>query len=105
MGPCRKGNKPRMGRQGRRFPAGRRGAGKTGCVAVAAVVVNPAVGPSPFSPTLSVEVSRVNIAVRVKLGGKYQIESTTDLSTWPPTGPAFVADDEDLNREFYVNTI
>ncbi len=59
----------------------------------------------PFSPTLSVEVSRVNVAVRVTLGGKYQIESTTDLSTWIPTGPAFVAEDEDLIQEFPVDTV
>ena len=59
----------------------------------------------PSSPTLSVEVSRVNVAVRVTLGGKYQIESTTDLSTWIPTGPAFVAEDEDLIQEFPVDTV
>lgn len=59
----------------------------------------------PFSPSLSVEVSRVNVKLRVVLGRKYQIESTTDLVTWTPAGPAFVAEDEDLVQEFPVDAV
>lgn len=58
----------------------------------------------PFTASLSVEVSRVNVTLKVVQGLKYQLESTADLSTWAPTGPAFVAEDETLVQEFPVNT-
>jgi hypothetical protein len=59
----------------------------------------------PFSPSLSVEVSRVKIGLKVVLGRKYQIESTADMVSWSPTGPAFVAEDEELIQEFPVDTV
>lgn len=58
----------------------------------------------PFSPSLSVEVSRVTVTLKVVQGLKYQLESTADMSTWSPTGPAFVAEDESVIQEFPVNT-
>ena len=59
----------------------------------------------PFSPSLSVEVSRVKVGLKVVLGRKYQIESTSDMVSWSPTGPAFVAEDEELIQEFPVDTV
>jgi hypothetical protein len=58
----------------------------------------------PFNPSLSVEVSRVNVTLNVVQGLKYQLESTADMITWTPTGPAFVAEDESVIQEFPVNT-
>ena len=57
----------------------------------------------PFSPSLSVEVSRVTVTLRVVQGRKYQLESTSDMNTWTPTGAAFVAQDETLVQEFAVS--
>jgi len=59
----------------------------------------------PFSPSLSVEVSRVKVGLKVVLGRKYQIESTSDMVSWSPTGPSFVAEDEELIQEFPVDTV
>jgi len=59
----------------------------------------------PFSPSLSVEVSRVKVGLKVVLGRKYQIESTADMVNWSPTGPSFVAEDEELIQEFMVDTV
>jgi hypothetical protein len=57
----------------------------------------------PFSPELSVEVSRVRVSLRVVLGRKYQLESTRDLLTWTAAGAPFVAQDETLEQEFNVD--
>ena len=41
----------------------------------------------------------------VFLGRKYQLEASTDLNTWTSTGPAFIAQDEELVQEFDVNQV
>ncbi len=98
------------------------GGGGTGASAIATVVggvvtgitiTNPGTGYTsaplvriaspPFSPELSVEVSRVRVSLRVVLGRKYQLESTRDLLTWTAAGAPFVAQDETLEQEFNVD--
>ena len=59
----------------------------------------------PFAPSLAIEVSRVSVRLKVVLGRKYQLEASTDLKTWTPTGPAFVAQAEELAQEFDVNQV
>ncbi len=59
----------------------------------------------PFAPSLAIEVSRVSVRLKVVLGGKYQLEASTDLKTWTSTGPAFVAQAEELAQEFDVNQV
>jgi hypothetical protein len=99
------------------------GGGGTGATAVATVsngvvtgitVVNPGTGYTsapivriaspPFSPELSIDVSRVNVNIKVVLGRKYQIESSKDMANWTATGPAFIAEDENLVQEFQVES-
>lgn len=58
----------------------------------------------PFSPKLGITVSRVKVTLDVVLGRKYQLESSSDLTAWTPTGPAFIAEDEQLEKEFEVAT-
>jgi hypothetical protein len=41
----------------------------------------------------------------VVLGRKYQLEASTDLNSWTTTGPAFIAQDEELAQEFDVNQV
>ncbi len=98
-----------------------RGGGGAGAVATAVltdgvvtgfVVSNPGIGytsvpqvviASPLSaPELSVSVSRVNVAMKVILGRKYQLQSSTDLMNWALVGSSFVADNESINQEFVV---
>ena len=59
----------------------------------------------PFAPSLAIEVSRVSVRLKVVLGRKYQLEASTDLKTWTSTGPAFVAQAEELAQEFDVNQV
>jgi hypothetical protein len=59
----------------------------------------------PFAPKLGVQFSKVLVQMSVVLGRKYQLESSTDLNTWTNTGPAFIAQDEDLVQEFDVNQV
>lgn len=59
----------------------------------------------PFSPELSIAVSRVRVNLKVLLGRKYQIDASTDLKNWTPVGPPFVAEDEDLVQEFDVDQV
>jgi len=59
----------------------------------------------PFAPSLDIEVSRVSVRLKVVLGRKYQLEASTDLKTWTFTGPAFVAQAEELAQEFDVNQV
>lgn len=99
------------------------GGGGTGAKAVASVIngvvtavniANPGTGYTsaptvriaspPFAPSLSVEVSRVRVTIKIVLGRKYQIESTADMVTWVPVGPAFLAEDEELVEEFPVDS-
>jgi hypothetical protein len=98
------------------------GGGGTGAKAVASVIngvvtsiniTNPGtgytsaptfrIGSPPFAPSLSVEVSSVRVSLKIVLGWKYQIESTADMVTWVPVGIAFLAEDEELIREFPVD--
>ncbi len=59
----------------------------------------------PFAPSLDIEVSKVSVRLKVVLGRKYQLEASTDLKTWTSTGPAFVAQAEELAQEFDVNQV
>jgi hypothetical protein len=59
----------------------------------------------PFAPSLDIEVSKVLVRLKVVLGRKYQLEASTDLKTWTSTGPAFVAQAEELAQEFDVNQV
>lgn len=57
----------------------------------------------PFSPEVSVDVSRVIVTLKVVLGGKYHVESSHDMLHWSPAGPAFIAEDEKISQEFQVD--
>jgi hypothetical protein len=57
----------------------------------------------PFSPKLSIDVTRVRVSLEVVLGRKYQIESSADLQVWSKAGDAFIAQDEVLQQDFDVN--
>jgi hypothetical protein len=59
----------------------------------------------PFSPSVDIQVSRVQVTLKVVLGTRYLLESSTDLNTWTATGPAFVAEDEQLVQQFDVDTV
>jgi hypothetical protein len=59
----------------------------------------------PFAPKLGIETSKVFVRMSVVLGRKYQLEASTDLNTWTSTGPAFIAQDEELAQEFDVNQV
>jgi hypothetical protein len=59
----------------------------------------------PFAPSLDIEVSKVSVRLKVVLGRKYQLEASTDFKTWTSTGPAFVAQAEELAQEFDVNQV
>jgi hypothetical protein len=59
----------------------------------------------PFAPSLDIEVSRVSVRLKVVLGIKYQLEASSDLKIWAFTGPAFVAQAEELAQEFDVNQV
>jgi hypothetical protein len=59
----------------------------------------------PFAPSLDIEVSKVSVRLKVVLGRKYQLEASTDLKSWTSTGPAFVAQAEELAQEFDVNQV
>jgi hypothetical protein len=100
------------------------GGGGTGATAVATVangvvtaitITNPGTGYTsapvvriaspPFTPKLAIETSKVYVRMSVVLGRKYQLEASTDLNTWTSTGPAFIAQDEELVQEFDVNQV
>ena len=55
-----------------------------------------------FTPKLAVSVSRVNVAMQVEPGKKYQLEFSTNLAAWAPAGAPFVAQEEFVNQEFVV---
>ena len=59
----------------------------------------------PFDPILSIAVSKVSVTVKVVLGLKYQLETSTDFLLWEKAGEEFVAKDENLIQEFDVNTV
>ena len=100
------------------------GGGGSGATAVATVangvvtaitITNPGTGYTsvpivriaspPFAPKLAIETSKVYVRMSVVLGRKYQLEASTDLNTWTTTGPAFIAQDEELVQEFDVNQV
>jgi hypothetical protein len=100
------------------------GGGGSGAVAVATVangvvtaitISNPGTGYTsapliriaspPFAPKLGIETSKVFVRMSVVLGRKYQLEASTDLNSWTTTGPAFIAQDEELAQEFDVNQV
>ncbi len=100
------------------------GGGGSGATAVATVangvvtaitITNPGTGYTsaplvriaspPFTPKLAIETSKVYVRMSVVLGRKYQLEASTDLNTWTTTGPAFIAQDEELAQEFDVNQV
>jgi hypothetical protein len=100
------------------------GGGGSGATAVATVangvvtaitITNPGTGYTsapvvriaspPFAPKLGIETSKVFVRMSVVLGRKYQLEASTDLNTWTATGPAFIAQDEELVQEFDVNQV
>ena len=100
------------------------GGGGSGAVAVATVangvvtaitITNPGTGYTsvpivriaspPFAPKLGIETSKVYVRMSVVLGRKYQLEASTDLNSWTTTGPAFIAQDEELAQEFDVNQV
>ncbi len=56
----------------------------------------------PFDPELFIEVSRVNVRLKVVVGARYQLESSSDMTVWTPTGPSFIAEDAELIQEFVV---
>ncbi len=57
----------------------------------------------PFTPRLSIDVTRVRVRLEVVLGRKYQIESSADLQVWSKAGDAFIAQDEVLQQDFDVD--
>jgi Concanavalin A-like lectin/glucanases superfamily len=57
----------------------------------------------PFVPTLTINVSRVNVTQHVVLGLNYVLESSTDMVNWTPTGPQFTAQSETITTEFVVS--
>ena len=84
-------------------------------VVTAITITNPGIGYTsaplvriaspPFTPKLAIETSKVYVRMSVVLGRKYQLEASTDLNTWTTTGPAFIAQDEELAQEFDVNQV
>ncbi len=100
------------------------GGGGSGATAVATVangvvtaitITNPGTGYTsaplvriaspPFAPKLGIETSKIFVRMSVVLGRKYQLEASTDLNNWTITGPAFIAQDEELAQEFDVNQV
>ena len=59
----------------------------------------------PFDPILSIAVSKVAVTMKVVLGFKYQLETSTDMLLWEKVGQEFVANDENLIQEFDVNSV
>lgn len=60
------------------------------------------IGSPPFVPKVSIATSKVKVTLNVVLGWKYVLESSKDLMNWAPTGPAFVAESEEIVEEFDV---
>jgi hypothetical protein len=61
------------------------------------------IGSPPFVPTLTINVSRVNVTQHVVLGLNYVLESSTDMINWTATGPPFTAQSEEITTEFIVS--
>ncbi|HAB17816.1 MAG TPA: hypothetical protein DCE44_15350 [Verrucomicrobiales bacterium] len=56
----------------------------------------------PFAPELGIEVSRVNLNLKLVLGRRYQLKSSFDLVNWTLAGEPFVADEESITKEFVI---
>ena len=56
----------------------------------------------PFSRELAIEVSRVNVNMRLVLGRKYQLQGSNDLKIWNVSAPLFVTESENVTQEFVV---
>jgi hypothetical protein len=97
------------------------GGGGSGAIATATVqngfvtdinIINPGshytntpdiiIGSPPFVPTLTINVSRVNVTQHVVLGFNYVLESSSDMVNWSATGPSFTAQSESITTEFVV---
>jgi len=61
------------------------------------------IGSPPFVPTLTINVSRVNVTQHVVLGLNYVLDSSSDLVNWTATAPPFTAQSEEITTEFVVN--
>jgi hypothetical protein len=61
------------------------------------------IGSPPFVPTLTINVSRVNVTQHVVLGFNYVLESSPDMINWTATRPPFTAQSEEITTEFVVN--
>jgi N-acetylneuraminic acid mutarotase len=59
----------------------------------------------PFTPEVGIEISRVNVRLKVVLGRKYQLQASKDLLAWAAAGPNFVAESESLTQEFVVEEV
>jgi N-acetylneuraminic acid mutarotase len=59
----------------------------------------------PFAPEVGIEITRVNVKLKVVLGRKYQLQASKDLQAWAVTGPDFVAESESLTQEFVVEEV
>lgn len=58
----------------------------------------------PFAPSVSIEVSKVAVRLKVVQGRRYQLESSANLQEWAAVGESFVAELEDLEEEFDVRS-
>lgn len=54
----------------------------------------------PFTPSLRIRFSRVNVEQRVQVGRNYVLEYTTNFVNWIPAGPQFTAQSEFVVSEF-----
>jgi hypothetical protein len=56
----------------------------------------------PFSPTLTVAVTRVAVQMSVVLGRRYQLDVSQDFQSWTPVGNPFTAEDDTVTQELEV---
>ncbi len=63
------------------------------------------IGSPEFAAQLSIEVSRVNVNLKVVLGKKYQLETSNDLAVWAKSRSDFVAQEENITQEFVVSEV
>ena len=60
------------------------------------------IAPPPFSPSLSLKVSKVQVTMAVVLGRKYRLDASSDLVSWTSVGDPFVAEDDAVVKEVDV---
>ena len=56
----------------------------------------------PDLPRLSIRTLRVAVDLKLTLGRRYQLLSSPDLAQWAGIGEPFVAEEEEITREFDV---